>query len=240
MSATSIVVELMPLESLNKLQNEYGILHLIYVRSHNQHRVATWWKYLEMIHLNIRKILRKAYNMESAKKIRVKEKLRLEALAIARYMLRKKLFTKAFFEFNGIIALGQFITLGFGLLGVTSSIFSLLSEIDGIRDSHGNKVQKKPEVLVTGDDEDDLGVEVEMPAIEPPKTISSFDLNKIEPLLKLELKAKRKKKRSNEEGQEKQAATEKDDIASIFGDTSSKKKKKKTKKSKSAMDDIFG
>lgn len=236
MSATAIVVELMPAKTLKKLQNEYGVLHLLFARNHNQHRVATWWKYLEMIHLNTRKILKKAYNIESAKKLKVKEKLRLEALAIARYMIKKKLFTNAFFAFNGIIALGQFVTLGLGLLGITSSIFSILSEIDGISDSsYKNNVQKDLKSSVTQENDDDLGVEVEMPSVEQSKSISNLELI---PLMKLEAKDKPKKKRRHDEGKLKEPKAEQDDIASIFGETRTKKKKKK--KNKSAMDDIFG
>lgn len=192
---------------------------------------------MEMIHLNIRKILKRAYNMESAKKIRVKDKLRLEALAIARYMLRKKLFTKAFFEFNGIIALGQFINLGLALLGATSSIHSLLNEIEGLNYSNcKTNASKKTGTEITGHDDDDLGVEVEVATVETPKVRDLEEDNGI-PQFKLDLKERREKKRTAE-GREKRPKAEKDDMASIFGATGSKKKKKKKKKS--AMDDIFG
>lgn len=236
--STSLVVELLPEKSLKKLQNEYEILHLLYVRNYNQHRVAKWWRYFEMIHLNVRKILKKAYNMETSKKIRVREKLRMEAVNIARYMVRKKLFTKAFFEFNGIIALGQFVALGFALLGGTSSVFSLLNEIDGVQSSHfGVNSESKAETPVAGNDDDDLGVEVEIPQekLKP----SSFDLQVRESKpIKVDLFGKTKKKRRSEESKVKESKKLRDGIDSIFEDTTAKRKKKKKKKS--AMDDIFG
>lgn len=39
------------------LLNEFQILHLLYHRNSNQHRVAKWWSYINIIHRHLRKIL---------------------------------------------------------------------------------------------------------------------------------------------------------------------------------------
>lgn len=39
------------------LLNEYGIIHLLYHRSLNQHHVACWWSHLDILHRHVRKIL---------------------------------------------------------------------------------------------------------------------------------------------------------------------------------------
>lgn len=44
-------------ELYNLLLNEYGIIHLLYHRNVNQHRVARWWSHLDILRRHIRKIL---------------------------------------------------------------------------------------------------------------------------------------------------------------------------------------
>lgn len=39
------------------LLNEYGIIHLLYHRNLNQHRVTRWWSHLDILHRHTRKIL---------------------------------------------------------------------------------------------------------------------------------------------------------------------------------------
>ncbi|KAK9380330.1 uncharacterized protein V2V93DRAFT_254740 [Kockiozyma suomiensis] len=55
------------------LKNEYEILHLIVHRNNNQHRQAKWWKYVGVVHRNVRKLInirqpRPAGNIESRRR----------------------------------------------------------------------------------------------------------------------------------------------------------------------------
>lgn len=205
---------------LKNLENEFGILHLLYHRNHNQHRVAVWWRYLDMVRRGIRKILRRIYDIQEAKKIKVRENLHKEAVQIASHLLTK-VFPKAFYEFNGIIALGQFINLGLALVGSLSSLHSQLSEIEGVQEFVKKKGAAVKEVAADID-ENDVGVEIETIQVQAPP-VDVFAMEKAKP--------------------EKHSI----DINSIFGEPKKKKKKtekegkkRKEKKKKSAMDDIFG
>lgn len=220
-------------EEVQKLENEYGILHLIYHRDHNQHHVAVWWKDLNQLHRCIRKILRKIYEFEETKKHVIKQRLHAETLALARSMIKTRLFTRCYYSFNGIIALGQFVTLGLTLVGSLSALYALTMKIRGLTDtlasitlktSLGNskRISGVPETAL----DDDLGEEILFE--EKPTVVKNQEGEAMrkphEPAPKRKL----------------------DDIESIFGDKPKKKKKEKKekkpkeKKKKSAIDDIFG
>lgn len=94
------------------LVNEYQIVHLIYYRSRNQHRISTWWKYFSILHRKLRWVVD---NPEDGTTIRY---------------LRKRLLPKCYWEFNLMIALGQFINLGIALVGVVAKVDALLAELE--------------------------------------------------------------------------------------------------------------
>lgn len=188
-----------------------------------------------MIHKRTRQILKKAYSMEHAKKFKVKERLRQETVAIAKFMVNRSLFSKAYYEFNGIIALGQFINLGLALVGSLSAIYSVVSEIQAISITGTTENKNGSKVLQV--DDDDIGIEIEWNLASAEKHLEEAQAQKHNTS---EVKKKDGKKRRHEE---KDIKTEQnvDDIASIFGDVPKKKKKKaKSKQKKSAMDEIFG
>lgn len=95
------------------LTDEYQVLHLIYHRSHNQHRQAVWWGSLNVLHRNLRKILLNAQRNRSSQDI-------------IDYLYRRNIFTRAFYEFNGMLALGQYVTLGLALLGCVAKVYDVL------------------------------------------------------------------------------------------------------------------
>ncbi|ODV77997.1 uncharacterized protein CANTADRAFT_69409 [Suhomyces tanzawaensis NRRL Y-17324] len=124
------------------LTEEYYILHLIYHRSKNQHRVQKWWQYLNIFHRKLRKIVKLSIDIEklsSKPKIQAKNDQILETI---RYLIKNQVFKKAYYEYNGILALGQFINLGFALLGSLSKIYALFMEIDGVKE-HISKAQEQ-------------------------------------------------------------------------------------------------
>lgn len=205
---------MLPNDKLEQLQNEYAILHLLYHRNYNQHRVAVWWRYFDMIHRGVRKVLRGIYDAQEAKKIRRREELEKEVAAVASHLLTRVM-EKAFYHFHSVIALGQFVNLGFVLVANLSALRSLLLEIEGVQSRR--HMQEKPLKSVKID-ADDIGEEVTIDLVskpEPLPEVRTIDLfEDIAP-----------KKRSREEPD---------------SGKSEKKKKKKKKKSKSAIDDIFG
>lgn len=204
-----------------------------------------------MVHRKVRNLLVKIQAMEITKKIKRKEQLREEALAVATYLIQKDVLKKAFYEFHSLIALGQFINLGFVLVGSISAIYGLMVEMNGLGDKlklkgSGNFPNWQETSNISGDDvgvevdagEIDLGIEVnpaELPTASEKLNVKEDEVTgKRVPLKKQEVEAPNM-----------------DDIDSIFGEKPRKKHKKgkdkekkdgrdKKKKKKSAMDDIFG
>ncbi|GEQ72042.1 hypothetical protein JCM33374_g5728 [Metschnikowia sp. JCM 33374] len=220
---------------VQRLENEYRILHLIYHRNYNQHHVAVWWKDLNILHRNVRKILRKIYDFEVTKKHILKQRLHNEAVAIARFMVKKRIFSSCYYSFNGVVALGQFISLGLTLLASLSALHNLIMSIDGLASKlEATKMPSVAEKGVTSHassvipEDDDLGEEIVF--TEKPAPLRR---EKEDPILMNTPITVPKRKF--------------EDIDSIFGEKPKKKKEKKEKKEKnklkkkkSAIDDIFG
>lgn len=232
--------------TLAKLETEYGITHLLLHRNRNQHRVTVWWKYLNMIHRNIRKLIEHIHGSTDARKILDRERHREAALEVACYLLKKRLFSKAYYEFNGIIELGQFSTLGMVLVACLSKLYTLVLEIEGLRErlrlpAAGRKPEKTTEV---NSFEEELGEEVVLPTKPDTKPEAQT-----KPEVPTEPEASRKDDSRHFEQPKVEAMLghgEKRslDMESIFGtDKKAKKAKKpkldKKKKKKSAIDDIF-
>lgn len=194
-------------ESIALLQNEFSILHLIYHRNRNQHRALVWWRYFNMIHRYIRKILD------------LHGKNRNAMAKVIHELQRKKIMDKAYWEFNSIIALGQFVTLGLTLVGLLAKIWSILEPERVVPEQGAIGVGVSTTAVITATDGDvDFGEEIvdDVPledavATSNKRTISSGIDDIFGP-------SSKKKKTDT--------------------DKSKKKKKKKTKKND--MDDIFG
>lgn len=218
---------------INRLENEFGILHLIYHRNYNQHRVAVWWKLLDMIHRNVRKILFKLRSIDDTKKILMKERLHREAVAVARYMIKKGVFKKASYDFNSIIALGQFVTLGMVLVASLSAIYSLVSEL---HDAASVRVEepkaRKPTKVEAFTD---LGEEINEDLLKLPFVVNeslNFALDDPKRELRYDsLKEKKYKVTELKKSENKNLMREK---------TKNKNQKRDKKKKRNAIDDIFG
>lgn len=280
-------------EIYNSLLNEYQILHLIYHRNLNQHRVSTWWKYFNLLHRHVRKILclmddifevintRKLTNIKfnkfkrnwvknyeipkpkkiKRKKNKAKTKNRndksssnylfvsqtlndtkchnllnnlINDLLKESHHVYKHLIPPSYYSFMNIIQLGQFVNLGFTLIGLLAKIRSLLESIENVKDYHlihTDKIQKiiEPvneidkdfgEVITT----EDLASENLNLDVENTPTVSAIPQN------------------TKENTKKHKIDTKQDSISQELKKSKSKtkSKKKKSKSAKSAMDDIFG
>lgn len=249
-------MSLLPPEKQLKLENEFQVLHLIYNRSHNQHRVAVWWKYLNLVHRKVRNVLERMQKMQDTKSLKEKEKLKTETVELVNVIVKKQIFKKAMYEFHTIIALGQFINLGLTLVGSISAIYDLLVQIEGLGQKSSVKVERNQVEI----EEDDLGEEIDISALERPKKIEKGEGNSIMSQLGQESESllgkrnldeneslntskmpisdfnmdtlfdqpKKKHKKDKKDKKDKRDKKERTD------------KKEKKKKKKSAMDDIFG
>lgn len=95
-----------------ELKNEVELLHVLYYKTKNQFKGTTWWKYFSMLHRMTRKY----------------EQTRDEKIA---EFITKTLSSDAYRAFNGIVAQGQFITLGFTLIGLLARVNKLLTPKKG-------------------------------------------------------------------------------------------------------------
>lgn len=227
----------------DQLKHEYGILHLIYHRNHNQHRVLIWWKYLNIIHRNIRKILKLLIDLElikNSQKIRQKKQ---QILDIIKYLIKRKVFTKAYYEFNGVIALGQFVTLGLALLGNLSKIYCILRSFKGVdMICKPNIIDEAPVIYSEQSGNDDLGEIIDLDkgseylqlkrkfAEDESKGTKETGINEIDDIFSTKkMKTKSKKKIGHV-----------DTMDDIFKNLKcSEDKKKKKKKKRNEIDDIF-
>lgn len=243
-----------------ELVNEYELLHLLYHRNRNQHGSAEWWNIFNIIHRQLRHILKLLVDLQNLKtKKTVADRKQRVYLAI-KYLIIKKIFTRGYYQFNGIIALGQYITLGLALVGSLGKIHELLLEFEGVkevlRDGRQLVDNQQP---VAGSlkgvvDGDDLGEVVDL---QPEKRKHEHDEVQ-EPLYIYDTLPKTKKQKQKEnptkpkkthsgnsslddalgESSKKKPKEKKSSIRDIFGDSKPKKKKKKTRKND--IDDIFG
>lgn len=97
----------LPYMDRSGLRNEFQVLHLIYYKNFRQHHSQRWWKYLRILHRRVKQLVDKF----DAK--------------ICTYLV-KNVIPPAYRYFQGILAQGAFITLGFALLASLAKIWSLL------------------------------------------------------------------------------------------------------------------
>lgn len=177
-------------EQINILTNEYEILHLIYHRSKNQHRQQVWFKHLSILNRKLRSILKLLYDTQIKKTLHKSNQI----LEVIKYLVAKKVFKRCFYEFHGIVALGQYINLGFALLGSISKIYCLLIDFEGVRDyMNVQQIQVMKEEL----QDEDEGEVVEFETIEMEKMPIVEDIpTKGKKRSKDSAKKKKKKKKS--------------------------------------------
>ncbi|CCE86072.1 Piso0_005721 [Millerozyma farinosa CBS 7064] len=215
--------------AIKELTNEYYIIHLIYHRNRNQHRLSVWWKYFNIIHRKIRQIVKLFIDRDEANNQKTRSLKENEIVNVSNYLIRKKVISKAYYEFNGIIALGQFLTLGLALVASLSKINSILIKIKGVNQDSLAKSSLTDRER-TGFDEktgnepfndEELGV-----PIKPPTETQTES-------------AEKKRTASNRDDKNVHHAPGKDELG--IDDIFSRKKRKQRKhKKKNDIDKIFG
>lgn len=150
---------------VSQLRQELRIILLIYHRNKNQHGATIWWKQLNMLKRNVSQVViileRIAYkNIKNTKEL-----IQLHYLLHRFLKLQVK---KMYYDFNGIIALGQFVTLGVVLIGNLSRVFNVYFQVYhalsddferlGVRVR--NKNQNQNERLINETLEEELGEEI--------------------------------------------------------------------------------
>ncbi|QLG73885.1 hypothetical protein HG535_0F03970 [Zygotorulaspora mrakii] len=109
-----------------KLLQEFRLLHLLYHRNKNQHRVAHWWRYINILKRNCSEVL------EVIQKKVIDKEFDFAKLYQIINKFKKKILPKIYYEFNGIIALGQFVTLGVILVCLLSRVYAIYKDIYAI------------------------------------------------------------------------------------------------------------
>ncbi|KAF8457167.1 hypothetical protein BGX38DRAFT_1046140, partial [Terfezia claveryi] len=107
------------------LMQESNLLHLIFHRNKNQHRLSKWWKDLSLLRSNVRKLiveLESVGELQAGKpaapaRERVDSRLRI---------MRRGVIPRAWVAFTGVVATTQFSALGMILLGVLGRIYEII------------------------------------------------------------------------------------------------------------------
>lgn len=187
------------LEDHTSLSNEVRILQLIYHRNKNQHRMATWWRYFQML-------------LRHLKHFFINDDYKIIEL-----INKKKLMKKCFYEFYGIIKLGQFMSLGFVLVASLSRIHKLLERFSTspvIVDMKDDKIQ----AIAQLDLGEDVGEEVILEEVTNVSgKVESESLSFNSKTSSVETDQKTSEKHKSKRSKEKKKKKKKSDIDLIFG-----------------------
>ncbi|KAH3902008.1 uncharacterized protein SCODWIG_03327 [Saccharomycodes ludwigii] len=236
-------------ECLTQLEQEYRIIVLINHRNKNQHKVATWWMsfnilkrktcktihllrlYFDAKQLN-QKIIQSTKQTKKTKVIkeRLKKLRNINLYLISLYDIlcyfQKKQLKSIYYNFNGIIALGQFATLGVVLVGILARIYSLslkltnaiTESVEEIKTRLKRNTKYELDNNIDKDSEvDDIGEEI---VLEQAQT-STATLR-------------------DEKSRKRQITLDGDEFVEKKKKPVKKVKKSKNKKKGNAIDDIFG
>lgn len=218
---------ILPQPSIDSLRNEYQLMQLMYHRNLNQHRQARWWRYFSILKRNVLKLLQLFDELHSTpKKVTT---IHNKILEICTYLIRRKIFTKVYYELNTILALGQFIAIGFASLAMLARVRTLVLEIKGVDRLYKVNVEAQA-IGDTHGDSDEIGEEIER-EIKVKNEVKEEEMKVKNEIPKLELR--------NEQSEDKEIRREVPNERKRTKELKSSKPKKK-KKAKSAIDDIFG
>lgn len=149
-----------------RLCQESRILLLVYHRNKNQHRSTHWWKRLNMLKRNCSQVVNLLVNRKIIKK---RELAKLYHLLQG---FRKKQVSRTYYDFNNIIGLGQFVSLGVVLVGIVARIYATYGLLLELYDEQFQKAgffpavreevtdEMRPEQLISTAGEE-LGEEIE-------------------------------------------------------------------------------
>ncbi|SCU93987.1 LADA_0G05908g1_1 [Lachancea dasiensis] len=202
----------------NRLHQELRYILLIYHRNKNQHKAAVWWRHFNELKRSVTQVLvliqpnTTLLNTQIVTLYNILQKL------------RKRQLSRMYYSFNGVVGLGQFVTLGVVLIGLLARVSALYNRIYEEHEKHFRDMgliasqSVKLSTQIPSDQmqllvEEELGEEVKLddeslkiPESEVWKAVTDVEVRTKE----------------------------------IQGIEKGMKKKKKKAKKKSTMDDIFG
>ncbi|KAH3685131.1 hypothetical protein WICPIJ_003898 [Wickerhamomyces pijperi] len=227
---------LLPTSSIRALIHECNLIRILYHRNKNQHHAAVWWKDLNALKRNLTKLI----TLLSQKPNSYKDK---EILRLSK-KLKFHIVKDCYRSFNGVIALGQFITLGMVLIGMLAKVHGEISKIQGVDDvSYSAQKQRQKSgghefhnMDIGEEIGEEINVEIQGSSAkeqiaQPPVTQEPLSMAVMSTISKDQQQQKKKKKTKPIV-----------DGSSVNKVTKPNKegKDKKKKKKKSAIDDIFG
>lgn len=166
---------LLSADDVELLFTEFELIHLVYHRSANQHRAATWWKSFNILHRKLRQLLLMLIDMEqinaSGKKheltsiswnklgrtrhrtkelnnecaARLTARYRYNVLKLSKYIVKEAI-PKCYLMCYTILQTGQFITLGFALLALVSRVFFILRKMKGLKTKTNDTLEIKDKI----------------------------------------------------------------------------------------------
>lgn len=238
-------LHVMDQNTISELEKEYRIIHLVVHRLKNQFRGSYWWGSLQQLHRGAKKLilLTDSYNthlVKMEKKMRVYQKRKRKEAFERQYTQKYLNMTKTkilntvrhtlkcvpemWRQFHGILVLGQFITLGFVLIGCLARVWTLLKSVEGLE-----VAETAPREASTTLKLEDLGELVEKLAeIKEQVNRAGNDLDQVQEILAKSESPKIKVRHG------------KDSVGKITKPEKQKKKKKSKKSALAIFDDIFG
>lgn len=197
-----------------RLHQEYRYIHLLNHRNKNQHRVAIWWKWFSLMKRNVASVVEVLQRASRAKKGPTSRDMRILYRLLHNFFNME---SKLYYSFNGVIQLGQFLSLGVVLVGLLARVHSIYEElVDKFREQfivlgcfHVPKYDRKLEGTSESTSLEEVGELIEEDEL-PKMADTPTDI-----MLPVPTKPEKEMKET-------------------------KKKKKKKKKKTSVIDDLFG
>lgn len=214
-----------PRDVLASLQQENRLIMLLFHRNKNQHRVAKWWKQF----CTLKRVIRKLLNI-----LQKWHQSRQNELYYILNRFVKVYVKKMYYEFNGVIALGQFPTLGVVLIGHLSRIYHICKELIPLVDKRlVEKMSQKQDNIL-----EPKNMTINMEQLETLATESNEELGEI--ITESEINDSKEPSTAIESTNVTTDNSIQDKPSTNKKGDKPKKKKKKSKKPKSAIDSIFG
>ncbi|QNP98791.1 hypothetical protein B0I72DRAFT_137106 [Yarrowia lipolytica] len=139
---------------VSEFLSEAEIIHSLYYRYRNAHHCAEWFRPFSMLHRRVSQVANWIVDLHKATKKRVPRLI--TAIKISIQKIQTRYLQPAFWSFYSVLALGQYVTVGFALLGTVARIASLLAQVHPIPRTVGKvldaAVKKGAEVM-----SDDIG-----------------------------------------------------------------------------------
>ncbi|KAG5356886.1 Ribonuclease MRP protein subunit RMP1 [Yarrowia sp. C11] len=139
---------------VSEFLSEAEIIHSLYYRYRNAHHCADWFGPFSMLHRRVSQVAKWIVDLHAATKKRAPRLV--TAIKISIQKIQTRYLQPAFWSFYSVLALGQYVTVGFALLGAVARIGSLLAQVHPIPRTVGKvldaAVKKGAEIM-----SDDIG-----------------------------------------------------------------------------------